>query len=133
LVGSDLEESASATLGWQAVIRSTTRPGTTADVIKVPHHGSPTAYTNDLWTNLVKPDPHAVVTPFATGGRFLPSDQDMRRIRGHTTEFYCTARPGGARPPRRSGAVDSLADRIAKNRLSIRRPMGHVQIRAASG
>jgi len=133
LLGADLEESPSPTLGWQAILRSTTRPGTAADIIKVPHHGSPTAYTKELWTKLANAEAHAVVTPFGIGGTFLPSDEDMRRIRAHTTEFYCTTKPGGGRPPRRSGAVDGLADRFAKNRVRLRGAMGHVRIRAAAG
>lgn len=133
LLGADLEESSSETLGWQAIVKSTTRPGTAANIIKVPHHGSSTAYTKDLWTKLVKAEPHAVVTPFATGGRFLPSNDDLRRIREHTPEFYCTTQPGGARPTRRSGAVDSLADHVAKKRVKIRGAMGHVRIRASDG
>lgn len=133
LLGADLEESRSPTLGWQAVVSSTTRPGTAAEIIKVPHHGSETAYSRDLWTRLVKAEPCALVTPFATGGTFLPSEQDLQRIRAHTSAFYCTTMPGGTRPTRRSGAVDAMADRIAKNRVRIRGAMGHARVRAAAG
>jgi hypothetical protein len=132
-LGADLEESRSPTLGWQAIVGSTTRPGTAASIVKVPHHGSPTAYSKEVWTKLAKAEPHALVTPFATGGKFLPSDEDLRRIRAHTPELYCTSKPGGARATRRSGAVDGLADRVARNRVKIRGAMGHVRVRAANG
>jgi hypothetical protein len=131
LLGADLEESKSPTLGWQAVVGSATRPGKGGHLFKIPHHGSNDAYSRDVWSRMLRPDPHAVVTPFAVGGKFLPSEADLRRLRTHTPNVYCTSRPGGTRPARRSGAVDGLADVIARDRRVVRGSPGHVRVRAS--
>lgn len=132
LLGADLEESSSSTLGWRAVISSSVRPRDPASVFKVPHHGSRNAYSADVWSNMLTANPCAIVTPFVTGGTFLPTDADLRRLQVHTTDVYCTARPGGTRPPRRSGAVDGFANRLARSRRAIRGPTGHIRVRAKS-
>lgn len=132
LLGADLEENASSTLGWKAVINSPVRPKDLACVFKVPHHGSRDAHSADLWTSMLTENPAAILTPFATGGKFLPSAADLNRLHRFTTEVYCTALPGGVKPQRRSGAVDGLANQVARSRRAIRRPTGHVRVRAES-
>jgi hypothetical protein len=131
LLGADLEETSSPTLGWRAILNSAIKPEGTACVFKVPHHGSSDAYNADVWNSMLSRDPCAVLTPFSTGGRFLPTDADVTRLRSHTSLLYCTSRPGGTRPVRRSGAVDGLADRIARSRRAIRGRMGHIRVRVA--
>ncbi len=131
LLGADLEESKSPTLGWRAIVNSAIKPEGAACVFKVPHHGSRDAYNADVWSNMLSPNPCAMLTPFATGGTFLPTDADVLRLRSHTPLVYCTARPGGTRPARRSGAVDGLADQIARSRRAIRGGIGHIRVRGA--
>lgn len=128
LLGGDLEESVSPTLGWRAIVGSSSRPGGRAQIFKVPHHGSQDADSPDVWEQMLRPEPHALLTPFATGGRFLPTQDDIARLLARTPNLYCTAKSGGWSPPRRSNVVEKMSKRIARNRRVIRGDMGHVRV-----
>ena len=133
LLGSDLEESGSETLGWRAIINSATRPPGRAQVFKVPHHGSGNAHSEAVWQQMLVDKPHALLTPFAAGGTFLPTDADITRLLAQTADLYCTARPGGTSPSRRSSAVEKMASQVARNRRVIRGETGHVRVRTHVG
>jgi len=77
LLGSDLEESGNATMGWQAIVGSRRRPTTKAHGFKVPHHGSENAHNDAVWTDLLVRDPMALVAPYAAGPTPRPSPQDI--------------------------------------------------------
>lgn len=130
LLGSDLEESTSETLGWRAIINSSTKPTGRAQVFKIPHHGSENAHSEAVWQQMVVEKPHALLTPFATGATFLPTDADVARLLAHTPDLYCTSKPGGTSPSRRSSAVEKMASRVARNRRVIRGETGHVRVRS---
>lgn len=130
LLGSDLEESRSETLGWRAIVNAPSRIPGRAQVFKVPHHGSVNAHSEAVWQQMLVDGAHALLTPFAAGGTFLPTDADMARLLAHTTDLYCTSRPGGTSPSRRSSAVEKMASQVARNRRVIRGEMGHVRVRA---
>lgn len=130
LLGSDLEESTSLTLGWQAVVRSTTRPTGRAQIFKVPHHGSKNADSPEVWDQMLDSSPHALLTAFASGSTPIPSETDIARLRRRTEHLYCTSPPKGWSPPRRSTTVEKTANEVARKRRAIVGPMGHVRVRS---
>lgn len=90
LLGSDLEESGDPDTGWTAILDPATRPQGKASVSKVAHHGSHTAHHPNIWTDLLEPNPHAILTPFVRGRVVLPTSQDSSRICGYTSNAFIT-------------------------------------------
>lgn len=133
LLGGDLEVGGNDTLGWRAVVKSKTRPVGNATIVKVPHHGSKNAYYAPMWHNMCDPDPVALVTPFASGAKPLPSDEDIKTIKRHTSQLFCTGNPRGLKPPRRDSTSDKFLDSIVLSRRRIEGPMGHVCVRFSGG
>jgi beta-lactamase superfamily II metal-dependent hydrolase len=129
LLGADLEEGGGGALGWRAVTGSTTRPVGTASVFKVAHHGSLNGDHPTIWTKVLAPDPYAILTPFSAGNTPLPSASDIARIVARAPKTYCTARPGGWSPKRRSSAVERTVKETVRERRALRGPMGHIRLR----
>jgi hypothetical protein len=129
LLGADLEQVGDDSRGWKAIVGSTTRPAGVADVFKVPHHGSENGHNDDVWNNLLSREPLALVSPFASGRKPLPSPDDVARMLARSKSLYCTSRPKGWKPPARDRAVDRTIDAIARDRRAITGPMGHVRVR----
>lgn len=132
LLGSDLENLAPTDRGWKAVLASPIQPGGPAAVFKVAHHGSYNADHDDLWTQLLQPEPWAVITPFRRGSTPLPRPNDLERIQSHTSRVYLTA---GTR--RLKAAPKPAGVRLAMIQSSIRVEdeegvAGHVRLRAHS-
>jgi hypothetical protein len=131
LLGADLEDGGGPTLGWRAVVSSTTRPAGPASVFKVAHHGSVNGHNNDVWSKMLTPTPYALVTPFFSGRKFLPSPADVVRLNVLTPHSYCTAQPGGVSPRRREPAVErTLREATSMRRALLSATVGHVRLRA---
>jgi hypothetical protein len=90
LLGADLERSQDATRGWMPAVRRARELGITASLVKIPHHGSPTAHDEQMWSDALKPNPGAALTPFFSGTSPLPQPDDRTRIRGLTSRGYLT-------------------------------------------
>ena len=98
---------------------------TLADLFKVPHHGSPNADCPEVWQRLLTADPVSVLTPF-TSGKGLPQAEEIARLRGRTTNLYCTALPKAKLPRRDSMVEKKLRDRT---RIAVEGKLGHVRVR----
>jgi len=130
LLGADLEETAAAGRGWTAVLACNTRPQGKALVFKVPHHGSVTAEMPAIWTELLVPNPLAVLTPFIKGDVQLPTDEDVRRIRSRTTAAFITA---PAKPPptlKRPSMVSKTISQTVKRIQPVLVSPGQIRLRA---
>jgi beta-lactamase superfamily II metal-dependent hydrolase len=102
LLGADLEETADPSTGWTAILDSQSRPQGRAEVFKIPHHGSENAHQPRVWSEMLVPEPVAILTPWWRG-RGLPTDRDRRRICSDTPNAYLTTthpRPSPVRRPR---------------------------------
>jgi hypothetical protein len=91
LLGADLERHAKH--GWRGVIddADTLRLGGLAHLLKVPHHGSEDADDDLIWSRLLEPGPHAVVTPYAPARR--PRPDDVQRLLGRPCTLRIAAGP----------------------------------------
>lgn len=75
--------------GWRAVMKHhAAQLG--SDLVKVAHHGSETAFHADIWDLFAKEmgKPLAVVTPFPARGEPLPREQEVRRIKKHSSQLH---------------------------------------------
>jgi beta-lactamase superfamily II metal-dependent hydrolase len=103
LLGADLE--AHTRHGWQAAIadgRTLLLGG--AQLMKVAHHGSEDADYDGVWSELLEPNPDAVVTPYAPSKR--PRPADLRRMLERPCRLQVAAGPNWSGWPA-AGEVDS--------------------------
>jgi hypothetical protein len=126
LLGADLEHTEHAGEGWRAVLASNQQTAA-ASIFKIPHHGSANGDCPEVWTQLLSPNPIAVVTPFIARVR-LPKPSDIERLCSRTENAYCTVE-GTGKPPSRDAAVDREMRRFAKERRVLQGQPGHVRIR----
>jgi beta-lactamase superfamily II metal-dependent hydrolase len=105
LLGSDLEEHGNPLTGWSAVLNSTSKPPQMASLYKVAHHGSQTAEHPKIWSDLLKPRPVSVITPFSRSR--LPLDRDVTRIKGHSSQVFLSSRQFNSEN-RRTGALGKM-------------------------
>ncbi len=131
LLGADLERGRDSKSGWRAIVNSTVRPPGKARIFKVPHHGSSNADQPQIWSELLDPQPLAVITPFRRKG--LPKDDDLARLSGYTPKLYCTTHSRGKKARGRPGSVNRIVRRVAPDLRFTTGPMGHVRIRVSSG
>jgi hypothetical protein len=107
IFGGDLEVRTDRSIGWGAVVDSTTRPTGRPTLYKVPHHGSPNADAAEIRDELLAPAPTAILAPFTCGSVVRPDAEDVERICGHA----------GALSPSRCGASNHPSVRSGSCRL----------------
>jgi hypothetical protein len=129
LLGSDLEETNVSTMGWSVIVQSLTRPLEKAGFFKVPHHGSANAHHGEVWSEMLQPEPVAVLTPFHRGAVVLPTLADMDRITRFSPHGFITANPGLGHTKKRHPTVEKMIKEV----VGVIRPVhpftGHVRLR----
>ena len=129
LLGSDLEETPNPNTGWSVIVDSPRRPIGQASVLKIPHHGSVTADQSRVWTEMLEPEPVAVLTPFHQGNVMLPTQIDVGRIHSRTTKAYATSVTAGRKSKRRSGIVEKTIRETVRSIRDVQGPTGQVRLR----
>jgi len=115
LLGSDLERAR-----WLDVLQDQSRPSGKASAFKIPHHGATSSHAPGVWDEMLDPDPFAALAPWRKGGKSLPTQIDVQRIRTLTPNAWASAKLGPWRRPSRrySGAV---AKTIRESSIELRR------------
>lgn len=135
IFGSDLEETGNPNTGWSAIINSGMQDTLSlepAELFKVPHHGSANGHNDCVWNLLLDDKPLAITTPYY-GGRGLPTEQDIERILGLTSEFWVSRKSRTPKSPKRERMVEREMDSVARSRSAIKDKIGHIQVRADIG
>ena len=127
LLGSDLENSTDASVGWRAILKSNEKPDGKASVFKVPHHGSRNADNEDVWKEMLVESPIALIAP--NRHAHLPKPGDIVRLSQRTPSIYCTATSIGKKSSRRSSSVERLLKRVAPDLREAISSMGHIRVR----
>jgi hypothetical protein len=91
LLGADLEEDGREGIGWRQVVSRFGHIDRGHEGIQVPHHGSITGHSDDLWSQMLVSQPWAVVTPYSRTKPPLPAPGDIERIRRLSSSFFVTA------------------------------------------
>jgi hypothetical protein len=128
LFGADLEETRNPETGWSAIVKSTSRPQIRCQVFKIPHHGSVTGHSDDVWTQLLDAKPIAVATPYGGGRKPLPTSEDIARISALAGQFYLTSSNPSKGSRRRAPAVERTIREVGKL-TSVASPAGIVRLR----
>jgi hypothetical protein len=128
LLGADLEERGRQDLGWSAIVGMTDRPAGKAGYFKIPHHGSSNGHHDSVWTDLLMPEPIAVLTPWSRGSG-LPTMGDVARISALSAASFSTSNFRTAPIRRRPPAVErQIRETVGKIR-SAQLPTGQVRLR----
>lgn len=90
LLGADLENVPNPQRGWQAVLSSPALPSGKAAVVKIPHHGSDNAHSDQIWAQIIQSNPLASLTTW-NRGRKLPKESDVARILSLTDTVFATS------------------------------------------
>jgi hypothetical protein len=128
LFGADLEETRDPETGWSTIVKSTSRPQIRCRVFKIPHHGSVTGHSDDVWTQFFDSKPIAVTTPYSAGRKPLPTSEDIARISALAGEFYLTSSNPSKANRRRAPAVEKTIRDVGKL-TSVASPTGIVRLR----
>jgi hypothetical protein len=127
LLGADLERGQDKRRGWRGIVGAKSKTGDLNHAYKVAHHGSADADLDEIWSELLVDDCHALVTPYARGSSPRPSLTDVARIKSKTTNAYCTAM--SSQPPVRDKLVDKTMREVTLHRRALRRSPGHIRLR----
>jgi hypothetical protein len=129
LLGADLEGNRPGA-GWHAVVSQSVSARTRAHVYKAAHHGADNGDHAGIWSDLLVPSPHVVLTPYAAGRRPRPTSEDVERLLTQTNELYRAGPPRGRRSKERSAAVQKMIRRVAPDLHVLEGRIGHVRVRA---
>ena len=133
LLGGDVAQSTDRNRGWLRIADLHSAYGhPVSDIVKVPHHGSIGADCDQMWNQLVRPQPIGVLSSFTLGRVSLPSAGDINRICGRTSEAYLTSQPRKTRPRRRNPAVEKTVAGLLQNRRLRSPQLGRVTLRSGS-
>jgi hypothetical protein len=136
LLGADLEELASDDRGWGAAVKCAKRIGARrASVIKIPHHGSKTAHSPAMWSDLLTQKPVAGITPFNRGrkaGR-PPMPDDLLRIASLSSETYLSAPTESGRARAKNSPVEQHLRMMGMVARTIGGDIGVVRHRRVTG
>jgi len=111
LLGADLQKSGDPAIGWTAILTGSIAISGKADVFKIPHHGSQNGDEPRVWSELLNPNPLAVLTPFTRANKRLPTLADIQRISSSTSNGYITAAPTTQSPRWNNRVIrDTLRD-----------------------
>lgn len=134
LLGADLEDLKDAERGWSAILdKSQVISGKQASVFKVSHHGAASGHSLRVWTDLLKSQPHAILTPYNRGARPLPSPSDASRITGLTNHSYITSSPTQRRHKWRDTVVRQEVSQATRQIYDVHSTWGHVRLRCPIG
>ena len=121
LLGADLLNGPSG-CGWEAVMGWHSPVGR-ASVLKVPHHGSPNAHYDPMWSGLLTDDVVSLVAPYRGSQTPRPSPSDMARICALSSSAWSTASTKLPAPTKAVRSTRAAMVEVAKN---VREPYGQV-------
>lgn len=131
LLGGDLEAVGDRDRGWHAVVNSPIRPQVKGRALKVAHHGAENGDHDGIWTTLLESNSPALLTPYATGKKPLPSVEDIKRLTSRTNRVYCTSYPPTRKPPKRPSSVDRTLREMTRMHRAVSKIVGHVRLRVS--
>ena len=91
LLGADVEMSNNPTYGWKNIVNNYKRRKPKSNILKVPHHGSKSGHSEEMWEFLLKKNPISILTPWNVAGRSLPTLQDIKRVKSRSDSTYITS------------------------------------------
>jgi hypothetical protein len=129
LLGGDLHVRADRSFGWLAIVDEEAGARAQHHVFKVPHHGSPTGHSDEVWDELLVQHPFAVTTPFVDGKVRLPSLGDCRRIVAKTPSAFLSAPPIPSKFRDANRTIEKTVLEATRSVQFVPGKYGHVRLR----
>lgn len=129
LMGADLEVEANPRMGWTAVIDDATGPGARSGLIKIPHHGSEGAISDDFWDTLTSQEPIGLMTPFSNGTVTLPSAAGRALLKTRCGRVFMSSLQALRRLQDRNDPLFGIMSTQAEEIREERNLHGHVRAR----
>ena len=131
LLGGDLQVRDNDSFGWKAIIRDFGKDYA-SDAYKVAHHGSSNADDDQIWEQMLTPNPPALISPYVGGGNNLPTLDDCRRLKARTNHAYITAPPVAKRHRDSNPAVERTLKEATRRVSEVPGKFGHLRLRKAT-
>jgi len=130
LLGADLPETTDLATGWSAIVSSKIKhwENGKAIIFKIPHHGSQTAHSQDVWNELLSPEPISILTTKLGGRSSIPKARDIDRIKKLSSSVFSTNEPQSNRI-KRDRTVEKTFQGVIKRRKVIGNKVGQIQMR----
>lgn len=128
LLGSDLEVTKDQRTGWAAIINSKQRPQKKAMIFKIPHHGSESGHSDEVWEKMISSESISLLTSKLGGRGSRPKESDIERIKSFSPFLFCTKVPKGKKP-KRENTVEKMMRATVKERHILDGQIGHIQLR----
>ncbi len=90
ILGSDLEVSTYDKEGWINILNHNLVIDKSANLFKIPHHGSETGYHKRIWDELLLNQPVSKLTPWNKNSK-LPQADMLKKYLSHTLNLYMTS------------------------------------------
>lgn len=132
LLGADLEETGNGVGGWKVIVESNERPDAKASVNKVAHHGSENGHYPDVWSRMLEPNPVALVAPYNSGRKKLPSLDDVTRIIRLTNRAFITSPLRDRTFRGKTGSVNRTINEVARRIRTADAEEGYIRIRKSA-
>ncbi len=129
LLGGDLENTSDQKMGWQAILDEQLCITGKAGIFKVSHHGSQNADHPDIWSELLSPEPFAMLTPFVQCNKKLPSSSDAQRILQNTSKAYITSHPSNRKKKWKNKVVRNTLREVTKKIQNAHSGWGQLRFR----
>jgi hypothetical protein len=129
LLSADLEQDGSHVGGWKIIVESNERPPGKASSNKIAHHGSSNGHFDGVWTEMLEPNPLALVAPYNTGRKKLPAPDDITRITTLSSRAYITTDLRDRNFRGKTGSVNRTINEVAKNIRTIDSEHGYIRAR----
>lgn len=130
LLGADLEKPGDPSIGWTVILNNSTVISGLAAIFKVPHHGAESAHEPRVWSEMLHPNPIALITPFSLGDKFLPTTEDIQRLNGLTSDAYITSQPSKRKRHKwRNRVVRELVEGATRGVYDVLYGWGHIRVR----
>jgi hypothetical protein len=81
-----------------------------------------------MWDELLEEEPDAMLTPWSRGSRYLPSEEDERRIAKLAPQAILVGQ-GASKPKRLDSAVERVLKEVTTSRRTATGRMGHTRAR----
>jgi hypothetical protein len=130
LLGADLDRASHDDMGWGAVVALASAASGRATLVKVPHHGSITAHDQRMWSELLTPNPDAILTPWTRAGKRVPSEDDRLRLCRLAPDAVIAGQ-ASSKAARYNPAVERTLREVVISRHAAVGRMGHIRARCA--
>jgi beta-lactamase superfamily II metal-dependent hydrolase len=100
LLGADLESIDDNRLGWSNILEFNNSIDKKSSLFKISHHGSINSHNENIWTDLLEPNPLATLTPYNRGTK-LPTNEMVKKFLSQSSKVYITSDPNVSDKPKK--------------------------------